>query len=142
MHTASPAATSARTRPIRIETLSRPPSSQARTSGDVTLQPSASPSPAARATRLPRARGAGPRALARARRLPRVPAPPRGRAAVRLLRGAADRERPPGLPPRARARLQGHLPPLQDDARLLQLPQGRLGLPRPAGGDRGAGEAR
>ena len=33
-----------------------------------------------------------------------------------LLRGAADRQRPPGLPPRARAGVQGHLPALQDDA--------------------------
>ena len=66
---------------------------------------------------LPRARGAGARALARARRLPRVDPPARGRAAVRLLRGAADRQRAAGLPPRARARLQGRLPALQDDAR-------------------------
>ena len=86
---------------------------------------------------LPRARGAGARALARARRLPRVAAPPRGRRAVGLLRGPADRQRPPGLPPRARARVQGHLPALPDDARLLRRAQGRLGLPRPAGRDRG-----
>ena len=47
---------------------------------------------------LPRARGAGARALARARRLPRVAAPPRGRAAVRLLRGPADGQRPARAP--------------------------------------------
>ena len=40
-----------------------------------------------------------------------------GATAVRLLRGPADRQRPPRLPPRARARVQGHLPALQDDAR-------------------------
>ena len=47
----------------------------------------------------------------------RVAAPPRGRRAVGLLRGPADRQRPPGLPPRPRPRLQGHLPALPDDAR-------------------------
>ena len=91
---------------------------------------------------VPRPRGAGPRALARARRLPRVAAPPRGRRAVGLLRGAADRQRPPGLPPRPRARVQGHLPALQDDARLLRRAQGRLGLPRAAGRDRRRAAAR
>ena len=65
-----------------------------------------------------------------------------GRRAVGLLRGPADRQRPPGLPPRARARLQGHLPALQDDARLLRRAQGRLGLPRAAGRDRGRAAAR
>ena len=59
-----------------------------------------------------------------------------------LLRGPADRQRPPGLPPRARARVQGHLPALQDDARPLRPAQGRLGLPRPAGRDRRRAEAR
>ena len=39
---------------------------------------------------------------------------------MRLLRGPADRQRPPRLPPRARARLQGHLPALQDDAGPLR----------------------
>ena len=48
----------------------------------------------------------------------------------------------PGLPPRAGARVQGHLPPLPDDARALRRAQGRLGLPRPAGRDRGRAEAR
>ena len=65
-----------------------------------------------------------------------------GARAVRLLRGPADRQRPPRLPPRARARVQGHLPALPDDARLLRRAQGRLGLPRPAGRDRGRAEAR
>ena len=59
-----------------------------------------------------------------------------------LLRGPADRQRAAGLPPRARARVQGHLPPLPDDARALRRAQGRLGLPRPAGRDRGRAEAR
>ena len=48
----------------------------------------------------------------------------------------------PGLAPRPRARLQGHLPALQDDARLLRRAQGRLGQPRPAGRDRGRAAAR
>src|SRR3712207_5004274 len=69
---------------------------------------------------LPRLGGAGPRALAGARHLPRLAAQPRGRAAVRLLRGAPDRERLSGLPPRAGARLQGRLPALQDDDRALR----------------------
>ena len=61
-----------------------------------------------------------------------------GRRAVRLLRGPADGQRAPRLAPRALARLQGRLPALQDDARPPGAPQGRLGLPRPAGraGDR------
>ena len=69
-------------------------------------------------------------------------APPRGRRAVGLLRGPADRQRPPGLPPRPGARLQGHLPALQDDDRPPRRAQGRLGLPRPAGGDRRRAAAR
>ncbi len=81
---------------------------------------------------VPRARGAGPRALARARRLPRVDPPPRGRRAVRLLRGSAHRQRPARVPPRALARVQGRVPALQDDARPPRPPQGRLGLPRAA----------
>ena len=59
-----------------------------------------------------------------------------------LLRGAADGERQPGHAPRARAHLQGHLPPLPHDARLLRRAQGRLGLPRPAGRAGGRGGAR
>ena len=57
----------------------------------------------------------------------------RGLPGVRLLRGAADGERPALLAPRPEPRLQGCLPPLQDDARPPGAPQGRLGLPRPAG---------
>src|SRR3954453_617210 len=67
---------------------------------------------------VPRARGAGPRALARARRVPRAGPPAPGRRAVGLLGGPADRQRQARRPPRPRARLQGHLPALQDDARL------------------------
>src|ERR1700677_4951162 len=81
--------------------------------------------------------GRGARALASARRVRAVAAPARGRQAVDLLRGPTDGERPAGLPPRALARVQGHLPALSDDARLSRGAQGRLGLPRPAGGDRG-----
>ena len=106
------------------------------------LRPRAAPSPAPQDPGLPRPRAGGARALARARHLPRVRAPPPGRRAVGVLRGAADRERAPGLPPRARARVQGHLPALPDDARPLRRAQGRLGLPRPAGRDRGRAEAR
>ena len=91
---------------------------------------------------VPRARGPGARALARARRLPRVDPPPRGLAAIHLLRGPAHRERAPGLPPRPGARVQGRLPALPDDARPLRAPQGWLGLPRPAGGARGGEGAR
>ena len=59
-----------------------------------------------------------------------------------LLRGPADRQRPARRAPRAGARLQGHLPALQDDARLPRRAQGRLGLPRPAGRDRRRAAAR
>ena len=47
--------------------------------------------------------------------------------ALRLLRGPAHRQRPAAQRPRAHARHQGRLPPLQDDARL---PRARA---RPAG---------
>ena len=66
---------------------------------------------------LPRPRAAGARALARARCLPRVDSPAGGRRAVPLLRGPADRQRPAGQPPRARPRVQGRVPALQDHAR-------------------------
>ena len=55
-----------------------------------------------------------------------------GAPAVGLLRGPADGERPAGHAPRPRPRLQGHLPPLPHDARVLRRAQGRLGLPWPA----------
>ena len=84
----------------------------------------------------------GARALARARRLPRDAAPARGRAPVRVLRGPADRQRRARRAPRAVARLQGHLPPLQDDVRLPRPAQGGLGLSRPAGRARGRAPAR
>ena len=58
-------------------------------------------------------------------------------AALDLLRGPADRQRHPRHAPRRGPRLQGRLPALQDDAGLPRRPQGRLGLPRPAGRDRG-----
>ena len=91
---------------------------------------------------VPRARADRARALARARRLPRVDSPPRGRSAVRLLRGPADGQRAPGIAPRPGARLQGRVPALPDDAGPVRAPQGRLGLPRPAGGARGREGAR
>ena len=50
-----------------------------------------------------------------------------------LLRGPADRQRHARDPPRRGPRLQGRLPPLQDHEGLPRPPQGRLGLPRPAG---------
>ena len=81
--------------------------------------------------------GARPRPLARARRVPAQPRGAEGRAALRLLRGPADRERTPRRPPRAGARLQGHLPALPDHARPLRRSPRGVGLPRPAGGDRG-----
>ena len=62
-------------------------------------------------------------------------------------RGSSTRaRRPPTAGPAShhvlRARLQGHLPALQDDARLLRRAQGRLGLPRAAGRDRRRAAAR
>ena len=56
-----------------------------------------------------------------------------GAADLDLLRGPADRQRPAGHPPRRGAHLQGRLPALPDHAGLPGQPQGRLGLPRPAG---------
>src|SRR5215207_1894779 len=91
---------------------------------------------------VPRAGAARARALARTRRFPRVDPPPRGRSAVRLLRGPADRERAPRLAPRPEPGVQGRLPALQDDAGPLRPAQGRLGLPRPSGGARGREGAR
>ena len=76
---------------------------------------------------LPRARGAGARALARARRLPPLARQPRGRRGLELLRGPADRQRPPRLPPRPRPRLQGHLPALPDDVRATGCRARRAG---------------
>jgi hypothetical protein len=82
----------------------------------------------------PRARGAGavgdreglrPHAGGRCR-------PP----AVGVLRGPAHGQRPAGHAPHRGARVQGRLPPVQDDAGLPRAPPGRLGLPRPAGRDR------
>ena len=67
---------------------------------------------------------------------------PQGRRAVGLLRGPADRQRPPGHPPRVGPRVQGPLPPLPDHARPARAPQGRLGLPRPPGRGRGREGAR
>src|SRR5437879_5417556 len=91
---------------------------------------------------LRRPRGARPRAVAGARPVRREPAAQGGRPGVGVLRGAADGQRPARSPPRLGPLLQGPLPPLPHDAGPLRGPQGRVGLPRPAGrgGDRaGAG---
>ena len=56
-----------------------------------------------------------------------------GRPAVGVLRGPAHRQRQARHPPRRGPGLQGRLPPLQDHEGLPRRPQGRLGLPRPAG---------
>ena len=59
-----------------------------------------------------------------------------------LLRGPAHRQRPPRPAPRVGPGVQGPLPPLPDHARPPRAPQGRLGLPRPAGRARGREGAR
>ena len=91
---------------------------------------------------LPGARGDHPRALARARRLRSLAGQAGVRGALGFLRGPADRQRPARVPPRPRPGLQGHLPALQDDDWAPRPPEGRLGLPRAAGGARGRGRAR
>ncbi len=59
-----------------------------------------------------------------------------------LLRGAADGQRAAWHASRPVADLQGHLPALQDDVRVLRRAQGRLGLSWPAGGAGGGEGAR
>ena len=59
-----------------------------------------------------------------------------------LLRGPADRQRHARHAPRRGAGLQGRLPALPDHEGLPRPPQGRLGLPRPAGRARGREGAR
>ncbi len=61
----------------------------------------------------------------------------RGGAAVRVLRGAAHGQRPPGHPPRLRADDQGPDLPLSRDAGAGGHPHRGLGHPRAAGRDRG-----
>ena len=82
---------------------------------------------------LPRPRAGRARALARAGPLRPHPRRARRRADLVLLRGPADRQRPPRLPPRPRPRLQGHLPALPHDVRVPGAAQSGLGLPRAAG---------
>src|SRR5215213_11421533 len=98
---------------------SAPTANSARVMPPIILDPAHEPSPRAAAAErlLPRAGGAGAGALARAGRVPGHAAQPRGRPALRVLRGPADRERLPGRAPRAGPRLQGRLPALQDDDR-------------------------
>ena len=79
---------------------------------------------------------------ARERHLRAQPRADRRRRAVDVLRGPADRQRQARRPPRRGPRLQGRVPPVQDDAGLPRGPQGRLGLPRPAGRARGREGAR
>ena len=96
------------------------------------------PSPPAGRPAGPRARR--PRVLARAPDLREEPG--EARRHVDLLRGSADRQRPPRHPPRRVPNVQGHLPAVPDHAGLPGRPQGRLGLPRSPGGARGREGAR
>ncbi len=61
---------------------------------------------------------------------------PRG-PAVRLLRGPAHRQRPPGYPPRLRPHHQGPGLPVPRDAGQVGHPDRRVGHPRAPGRDRG-----
>ena len=81
---------------------------------------------------LSRAGRADPGTLAGKRRLPPFHERAGGRPRIRLLRRPSDRKRPARHPPCPRARLQGHVPSLQDNAGLSRIAQGRLGHPRPA----------
>ena len=90
--------------------------------------------PGARPGRPARARTRGARLLARAEDLRQEPGAVRGPPRVGVLRGPAHRQRHARRPPHRGARLQGRLPPVPHHARLPRGPQGRLGLPRPAGG--------
>ena len=70
--------------------------------------------------------------MAHRERVRELPAADRGPAPLHLERGSADRQRPAGDPPRPRPHLQGHVPPLQDHARLPLPAPGGMGHPRPA----------
>ena len=80
--------------------------------------------------------------VAGARRLRALAGRHRRRPAVRLLRGPADRQRHARHPPRRGAGVQGRVPALPHHEGLPRPAQGRLGLPRPAGRDRGREGAR
>ncbi len=69
--------------------------------------------------------------------LPAQPGAVRGPPRVGVLRGPAHRERHARRAPHRGPRLQGRLPALPHHEGLPRGPQGRLGLPRPAGGARG-----
>ncbi len=84
------------------------------------------------AGRPPRARARRARVVGGREDLPPVGGGRRGPPALDVLRGPPDRQRPTRHPPRRGARLQGRLPPLQDDAGLPRRPEGRVGLPRAA----------
>lgn len=90
--------------------------------------------PRPRPGRPARPRARHPELLARPEDLPAQPGAVRGPSRVGLLRGPADRQRHAGRAPHRGPRLQGRLPALPDHEGLPRGPQGRLGLPRPAGG--------
>ena len=118
----------------------QPRSTQAEATHRRTSRERVPPRPTPGGPPRPRARGA--RALARPPDLRQVAGPRRRPSALDVLRGPADRERPPGHPPRRGARLQGRLPAVQDDAGLPRRAEGRLGLPRAARRARGGEGAR
>src|SRR4051812_5688698 len=89
-----------------------------------------------------RARGACPGTVAGPRRLRRVAAPASGRPGMGFLRGPAARERPSRHPPRLGPPVQGHLPAFPHHAGQVRREEGRVGLPRPAGGGGGREGAR
>ena len=91
---------------------------------------------------LPRARGAGPRAW-RERDVFRRSLAQRADAEVwSFYEGPPTANGAARVTPRPLAGVQGHLPALPDDARLPRAQEGRMGLPRPAGGARGREGAR
>ena len=93
---------------------------------------------------LPGARGGDPGVVGSGphlRSLGRAPAG-RGERRVRLLRRPAVRQRAPPLRPPAHRLRQGRRPPLPDHAGPPGRAPLRLGLPRPAGRDRGREAAR
>ena len=86
------------------------------------------------AGRPARRRSRGPGVLARARGLRSKPDPDRGRAAVGVLRRASHGQRDARRAPRRGPGVQGRVPSLPDDEGAPCAPEGRLGLPRAAGG--------
>lgn len=97
------------------------------------LDDTAAVPPGARPGRPARDGARRARFLAREQGLRQDPRTVRRTPRVGVLRGTAHRQRHARRPPHRGPRLQGRLPPLPDHARLPRGPQGRLGLPRPAG---------